>query len=178
MSFPGKGNTKSTYALLRDEKAASTQGGTFTAGDWRTRDLNTKVIDEIGITLSSNQFTLPAGSYEVFARAPALFVREHKIRAYAPAYRVQRHQARLHNVTDNEALILGPTALTPSDGASTSSNQIAEVVGQFELDESKVVELQHWAQTTSATNGFGIGTEGLLADDGEVYSTVELRKVG
>lgn len=31
--------------ILQDQKAQNTDGGTFTSGAWRTRDLNTKVTD-------------------------------------------------------------------------------------------------------------------------------------
>ena len=55
---------KTKLLHMRDEKANGTQGGTFTSGSWYTRDLNTVVTNEInGASLSSNQFTLPAGDY-------------------------------------------------------------------------------------------------------------------
>jgi hypothetical protein len=59
------------FVYIRDEKADGTQGGTFTSGAARTRVLTTIVTDETGdVTLSSNQFTLPAGTYRIWAQAP------------------------------------------------------------------------------------------------------------
>lgn len=52
-----------------------THGGTFTAGAWRTRDLNTVLTNTIsGASLSNNQITLPAGKYYVEASAPTTIV--------------------------------------------------------------------------------------------------------
>lgn len=59
---------------------------TFTAGGWRTRVLNHKAHDSIGVTLSNNHFSLPAGEYLVEWAAPAM--------------ETDRHQTRLCNVDD------------------------------------------------------------------------------
>ena len=48
-----------SYALIADQKAQGTISGSFTSGDWRTRDLNTELSDADDIvSISSNQFTL------------------------------------------------------------------------------------------------------------------------
>lgn len=49
-------------AVIQDQKSSGTDGGTFTSGAWRTRTLNTTVLNTIGagFSLSSNQFTLAA----------------------------------------------------------------------------------------------------------------------
>ncbi|MDP6587776.1 MAG: hypothetical protein QF535_24235, partial [Anaerolineales bacterium] len=78
----------SSYAIIADQKTQNTAGGTFTSGAWRTRDLNTEIADPDGIvSISSNQFTLGAGSY--------------LIRWGCPSYAVQRQQSRLYNTTDS-----------------------------------------------------------------------------
>ena len=60
------------YIKLSDVKSAGTAGGTFTSGSWQTRTLNTEDSDTGGnCSLSSNQFTLDAGTYEINARASA-----------------------------------------------------------------------------------------------------------
>ena len=41
----------SSYAIIADQKAQNTPGGTFTAGAWRTRDLQTEVADPVNIYL-------------------------------------------------------------------------------------------------------------------------------
>ncbi len=53
-----------SYAAICNEQPSGTEGGTFTSGAWRVRDLNTEIADPDGIvSISSNQFTLGAGSY-------------------------------------------------------------------------------------------------------------------
>lgn len=157
---PATLNSPGQYILIRDEKAAGTAGGTFTAGAWRTRDLNTIVTDETGeVTLSSNAFTIPAGTYEVLAYAPALFVRVHR--------------ARLQNTTDGSTTLLGSNAFTPDDPVSNPDNR-SFVSGKFTITASKTFELQHRAEQTQATAGFGVGFDlGVV----EVYTVVELIKV-
>ncbi len=145
------------YILIRDEQTSGTAGGTATSGSFETRTLNTEVIDgPSAATLSSNQITLVAGSYI--------------IRAVAPAFQVNSHQARWQNVTDATTTVIGTSEIATSpDNVGTSSL----VVGHFTIASSKAFELQHRVTTTKATNGHGdpaiFGTE--------VYAIVELWKV-
>ena len=75
-----------SVARVTDSKTSGTNGGTFTSGAWRTRDLNTIEDDPDSIvTLSSNQFTLGAGTY--------------LIQWSAPVYRVNSHKTQLYDVT-------------------------------------------------------------------------------
>lgn len=156
MEAPAGGGLFSSYAIIRDEKTQNTSGGTFTSGAWRTRDLNTEVADPDAIvSISSNQFTLAAGTYF--------------IRAVAPAYRVNQHQTRLWNVTDGSLLVLGKVL----HGLSTV-NVVSDswAICRFTLAASKAIELQHRGTTTRATDGFGIAAN----FDTEVYSVVEIFK--
>ena len=53
-----------SYAIIAEQQSAGTEAGTFTSGAWRTRSLNTEITDPDGIvSLSSNGFTLQAGTY-------------------------------------------------------------------------------------------------------------------
>ena len=62
-SFTGAG-LFSSYAIITNELSAGTEGGTNVANSWTTRDLNTELADPDGIvSISSNKFTLGAGSY-------------------------------------------------------------------------------------------------------------------
>lgn len=152
------------YILIQDQKAAGVDGGTFTAGAWRTRDLNTIVHNEGShAALAANQITLQAGTYRVFASAPA--------------HMANNHQLRFYNVTDAIAY-LGPsgwaiqTAITSSYGVEDR----AFVADKFTIASAKVFELQHRSVFTKATDGFGVGinvTWGI-----NIYAMVELWKVG
>lgn len=146
------------YSYLREEQASGVNGGTFTSGAYRTRVLNTKAVDEIGITLSSDQFTLPAGTYNIRARAPAI--------------RCDRNKTKLRNITDSTDEIVGASSFSTTGSASKVDSW---VIGQFTITASKAFEIQHRCTTTQATNGFGAAT---TYGDIEVYAEVLLEKLG
>ena len=127
---------------VRDEKASGTNGGDFTSGAWRTRTLNTIKTNEItGASLSSNQITLPTGTYY--------------INASAPGYDVTRHQTALYNITDSSFEIIGTSEYTNSaDLVQTRSF----VSGRFTISGQKTFELQHRCEVTKVTFGFGVGS--------------------
>lgn len=146
------------YAKLSDVKSAGTAGGTFNSGAWQTRDLNTKDSDANSIvTLSSNQFTLQAGTY--------------RIRAEARAFQVEIHKIKLRNITDSTDVIIGINAYTrqPYNGENASS-----LCGKFTIAGAKTFELQHRSTASFATEGFGVAANFGVS---EVYSVVELWKV-
>lgn len=151
----GGGSVPSVY-LVQDQKSNGTGGGTFTTGAWRTRDLNTEVISEItGASLSANQVSLPAGTYEFIF--------------YAPAYGVSGHISRLYNATAGAAISI------PSHNA-TSVNQIsyAVVLGKFTIASDSRFEVQHQSTGTLATFGFGLP---MALGQNEVYTQILFRKV-
>jgi len=83
-----------SVAVIADVKSVSTHGGTFTAGAWQTRDLNTEISDADNIvSISSNQFTLIPGTY--------------LIQFGAPAYGVSYHRARLYDITNSAVIAQG-----------------------------------------------------------------------
>lgn len=128
------------YILLRDEKPQNTDSGTFTTGAWRTRDLNTEVVDEgNAASLAANQITLQAGTY--------------RCHILVPAWAVRYHQARLYNVTDGAVLALGTSAFV-SDGSPDSNHSI--IIGYFILAAAKVLEVQHSCTQSYSNQGFGI----------------------
>ena len=144
-----------SYARISDNKGSATQGGTFSSGGWRTRDLQTEEEDPDGIvSISSNQFTLQAGTYYISAMACAI--------------NVNNHVAKIQNVTDSSTAILGNSNKTLEDNVST----YAHVVGQFTIAAEKVFELQHRSSGTESTHGFG-AYHGV---DNNIYSIVEIYK--
>ena len=134
------------WIILEDQKTQGVNGGTFTAGSWVTRDLNTEVSDpNNNCSLASNEFTLSEGNYGLLI-------------ASAPAYSVQRHQIRLYRVSpspDNVALgSLAYSAAALPDGCQTRSF-IFFVIGTLANDTTFRVE--HRCQTTRiADNGLGV----------------------
>jgi hypothetical protein len=147
------------FLHIRDEKANGTQGGTFTSGAFRTRDLNTEKTNSItGASLASNQITLPAGSYY--------------IEALSYAFRTDGNICQWYNVTDTSSTILG---MNSTSGPGDTAPGYSTLRGYFTIAAQKVFELQHRCQTTASTFGFGIRNE---CGQTEVYSDVLIWKVG
>ena len=138
---------------VRDVKATSVAGGTATQGSWLRRDLNTSVTNEISsASLSSNQISLPAGTY--YVEAASIF------------FGTVAAQTRFQNVTDSTTLVLGMTGY-----ASNSMNAILR--GRFTLADTKTIELQYQVANTHVTDGLGVA--GTWGDN--IYSEVQIWKV-
>lgn len=148
------------YIHIEEQKTLGTDGGTFTTGAWQTRSLNTEVSDTGGhASLASNQITLAVGTYEA--------------EIFCPAYQVNRHRARLQDITNGVTLLMGTSEYTsPTDGVVSSS----KIVGRFVLTASTVIEVQHYCNQTRATLGYGIASS--LGTGNEVYTVATFRKVG
>ena len=86
-----------SVAIIADVKAQNVSGGATLGGDWNNRNLNTEIDDpEDIVSISSNQFTLQAGTY--------------LIEWACPAFKVDRHQTRLWNVTASALVDVGTVA--------------------------------------------------------------------
>jgi hypothetical protein len=159
-SWATPASASTQVATFTDEKASGTDGGTFTSGAWRTRDLNTTVFNNItSCSLSSNQISLPAGTYMVNAQAPG--------------FDISQGQTRLYNITDSSVTIAG--ASTYCAAGSSDATAPSLVLGAFTIAGTKTFELQHRAGETQATNGFGVATG---FGDNNVYSQITITKVG
>ena len=145
-----------SYAVIADQKGDGDAGGTFTNGAFRTRDLNTELVDDDGIaSISSNQFTLQAGTY--------------LIKASAPAYNVNRHILQLYNVTDSSGS-LGTNAFGLSDGQTRSFLSHRVTIGA-----AKVFEIRHQCTSTSP-NTLGLGINHNFTGVNSIYTLVEIYK--
>lgn len=154
----GTTEVEKPYLLYQDQKATSTDGGTFTSGAWRTRTLNTEVHDAFGLgSLASNQVTLQPGTYT--------------FRGVATAIGVDRHQTKLYNATDATDIQLGTSEFTSSTDATV--NTCSTVTGKFTLTTAKALELQHRCSTTRSTDGFGVG----LTWGTNIFASLEFWKV-
>ena len=132
------GKFESQLLHVRDEKANNVGGGTNIQGV-NIRTLNTIKTNEItGASVSSNQITLPAGTYYIDGSAPT--------------YRTGYSHVYLYNVTDSANELYGYNAyVNTSNGAGRS-----HVVGRFTISSQKVFELRHFANTVFATYGLGL----------------------
>lgn len=139
-------------------QSSGTSGGTFTSGSYVTRTLNTARTNNIvGASLASNQITLPAGTYEIFAKAPG--------------YRCGVHKAKLYNVTDAADQIIGLATSSDAGGFSVTH---AELCGRFTITGTKAFEIRHRCGTTRSTDGLGLACS---FGDAEHYTTAVIYKV-
>lgn len=144
---------------VRDEKAAGTAAANSSATTWNVREVNTVVTNEIsGASLSSNQITLPAGTYEIDATAPAIDANGHKL--------------RLRDTTGSTTIALGTTVYTVTTDAVSN---LSRLTGRFTLSVESVLELQHWT-TAGATSGLGLDTTA-GSSELEVYADIHIRRI-
>ena len=156
-TFPAGGTSPIAYAHIADVKASNGAGGTFSPNAWRIRDLNTEISDADGIvSISSNQFTLIAGTYV--------------INYTAPAYRVGSHVTRLYDVTGSSELVLGST-----EYVSNSNNIQTNSIGSFihSPSSSNTYEIHHRCANQALTYGFGVNSN--IANNH--YTTVIIYKL-
>jgi hypothetical protein len=159
-TFNVPAGSKFGTALLhvRDEKTANTAGGTFTSGAWQTRTLNTSMTNEIsGASLSSNQITLPSGTYYIYASAPAWDLGKHKL--------------KLRNTSDSSDTLIGTSEVAQFDYFAQTRSFLS---GRFTIASQKTFELQHRSEQTQTTDGFGYPSNFSVV---EVYADVQIWKV-
>jgi hypothetical protein len=153
-------NTKQVF-IAQEQKPNGTAGGTFTDSAWRTRELSNVLINTIAgasLDVATFRVTLPAGTY--------------LSKGFANAYSVNRHRAKIANITDTSDAVMG---LNSESQSSATAGSTALVSGPFTISGTKVFELQHLAQTTKAGDGFGRAStfSGL-----EILAQIEIEKIG
>jgi len=155
-TVPTSGGLFSSYAVIEDQKTLDTNGGTFTSGAWRTRDLNTEVTDPDGIvSISSNQFTLAAGNY--------------LIKWYATAKDVNSHKSALYDITGTAYIDYGSSEDT-QDTITVTNKSIGST--RVTPSGSNIYEIRHQCETTDSEEGFGRATGWAV----ESYCLVEIYK--
>lgn len=139
-------------AIVFDQKPQNANGGTFTSGAWRQRDLNVKQDPSNIISISNNSITISeSGNYFV--------------RATAPAFQVVYHQLRL---TKNSLFLAQGTSEYCTGYVQTRSS----VVFCGALVAGDVIKLEHQCGTTVTDAGFGVGGNSSFGE--EVFSVVEI----
>lgn len=147
---------ESGVVTLKGVKSQGINGGTFTAGSWVTRELNTIDGDTSFIAITSNQFTLESGVYQ--------------LEWSAPAYRVGVHKTRIYNVTDASEIEYGSSEnINSTEEVATRSMGSAII----ELTGSKTLRLEHRCSTPRAVNGLGTAS----SFGSEVHAQVKITKL-
>ena len=154
-----------TFLHIQDQKLQGTNGGTFTSGAWRTRDLNTVLTNTItGASLAANQITLPAGKYYVEASAPA----------YSYGDTIISHQSRLYNTSTTSTLLIGTNERARGFTSGVDLSTRSHILGCFDISTESVVSVQHICGASLETWGFGI--RGNFTT--EVYSDIRIWRIG
>ena len=149
----------SSYAIIADQKSQGTDGGASSGGTWHTRDLNTELSDPDGIvSISSNQFTLQAGSYFIEARAPS--------------YQPTRHRLKLYQTSGSAADVAFGTNEFMSYGSGTAVQTTAFLSCRITISTATTYEIRHYIQTTKAGNGLGVA----VSQGVELYCLVKIFK--
>lgn len=145
--------------IVDDVKSFNVDGGTFTSGADRTRDLNTEQYNTItDASLAANQITLPAGSYEA--------------EWYATAFDVDNHWSWLYDITGSAIIVLG-SSMFCQDTADANNSSLGG--GAFTLSEESIIELRHRCSLTRADLGFGLQTG--VSGFNSVYAHVRIEKL-
>ena len=156
LSWAGAGLFES-IAVISDTKTQNTAGGTTTgSGTYDTRDLNTEDFDPDGIvSISSNQFTLGAGTYV--------------IDYWTTSYACEHTKARLRDITN------GVVRSYSDNGYARNTNahhQIVRGIARVTITGNTVYEIQMAADLSQGSTGMGTATN----IDDEVYTRVIIYK--
>jgi len=145
------------HVILEDQKAANTSAQSVSSGVDTQLILNTLVRNYGNlVSLTSNQFTLPAGTYYISGSAPSL--------------NVGQARAFIYNVTDAAIAILGTSQVSNTAGTFTVTMR-SLFGGYITITSAKTFELRFRQN--------GTWVIGNPVNDGrvEVYSHVEITKV-
>tara|TARA_R110000737_G_scaffold332185_1_gene348947 strand:+ start:15 stop:857 length:843 start_codon:yes stop_codon:yes gene_type:complete len=136
---------------------------TLSVNVWNARVLNTVTVNEIsGASLSSNQVTLPAGTY--------------KIRADVPAFKVNVNVSRLYNITDGALQEMGTLENSHQNGYGNSTSTI---IAYFTIGSTKTFGIDTAVQTGQVDGGGEDRGNLVLAFSGvQVYTQIEIEKTG
>ncbi len=145
VNVTGRGGFEYNQIIVYEQLPSSSNGGTFNAGAWRNRPLNT-----LHYLRNSPSWIVFNGGLNRFNITPGTYY----VEASAPAFQVDRHQTRLRDNTGTATLVVGSNETADSGAVQTRSF----LKGVFTLGASSLVQLQHRCETTQANSGFGRGS--------------------
>lgn len=163
ITFPKLGGTLSAVqvATFRNQQNEGTAGGGTTSGAFVSQvPLNTfDDPDSIGVSLASNQFTLPAGRYFIQARAPF--------------FTVQDFQIRLYNVTGASVVKYGSNGYSGNTASSAYTQDWSVINTSVTIAASTTFQLDYRCTISVATNGQGVVSNGVVVSGHkEIYAEV------
>lgn len=155
----GGGGGAADIVYFKQSQSSGINAGGLNGGGWNTRILNTYENTQTWASLTSNQFTLDDGTYEVIWSAPAV--------------NVTNHQTRIFDITNS--VTIAPGSSEYADNTSGLDQSTSK--GEFLFTATggpTTYELQHYATNTHATNGAG---NSVGAGENEIYGQVKVTKL-
>ena len=163
---------KTRVASVKDIKGNRVAGGQITANTWTTRDLNT-ISDpsNIGISVSTNVITIPAGTYRIKWRAPG--------------WRIYTYQTKLEYSTSSTfasgvTKVIGSSEFCSSTSAPSATFSEG-VAPSLTFSETTYVRIRQWAGVTGPTgvlNGLGVASyadvAGTNSGENNIFTVVEI----
>lgn len=149
-------------AVIADVKTEDTDGGGSSASAWTTRDLNTEISDPDGIvTISSNRFSLGAGTYDIASIETTLRAGTSNTNA----------RIRLYNYTDSTEVERSPNIfMVANTGDILNLNHV-----KFTIAATKEFVVQYYSTVARATDGLGFALD--TTGETEMYTRVVIDKV-
>jgi hypothetical protein len=153
----GGGGSSALRAFLTHRESSGVAGGT-SAAVWTSRKVNylTGETSFISLDAGNIEFTLDAGTYDIWASLPI--------------FSSIKNSHRLYNVTDSALEVQGTSGYDGGGNASTRGL----VIGRFTIAAEKIFKLETNVQNALATQGHGVASG---RGGEEVYSLVEIVKV-
>jgi len=187
LSFSGNSDGLSgvgftSIAIVYDEKGPEENGGSFTSGAWRTRDLNT--ISYTGGAASTEKFVILSSNSNQFDLDPGSYIFEWK----CPANTVDSHKSRLKQVgvgtTGINELYFYGTNNYSQDTSSYPMGCWSVGIGYTTIEYTGYYTLQHICNSgNSDDDAFGHSAvynnfEGQVNDDTirSIYSLITIKK--
>lgn len=149
-----------SFFMATAEFTSGTNGGSTSSNSQMTRTINTVNSNTItGASLSSNQITLPAGTYVV--------------QAAAVSYKSYGNKLYLYNTSDSSITIGGQ--VNRNDAAAVSQTPTM-LYGIFTISAQKTFELRHWIEVGSTNDGQGYAASNSTSGK-EVYLGILIEKI-
>lgn len=155
-------------------QSGSSGGGTLTSGATNARPLN--IIRSSMGYLASTTTDSGANPYVSLSGGNTLVLQPGRyfIRGSAPAYRVNSHVVLFVDTTHSLTIATGTSEYSPSAADSTASRSWFSCIVAPKVQTN--YQLQHTVQTTRATDGGGVSSNGIGIT--QVYADLEIIRLG
>lgn len=162
-----RGRMAEKYAVLQHVETGSADGGNYnTPETWQSRKINTKQLDEIGITIvNDTAFTLPSGTYEIDYSTQF-------VTTVAGAFAT----SQLYDHTGSQTLHRGQLVISEDQfgGLGFIVMQESTVI---EIDSTSTISLQQACNAAGTQFGDSQSLSGIWSDGNNVYATIKIKKV-